>query len=124
MYDSHWELVPQETPKPIVNGAQVTLDGDAWLAQQMSDRVGMNNAAQASDAVFRPSHYARWAVEPITFITANKLDFLTGNVIKYVMRHDAKNGLEDLRKAARYLEILIEDTERRERGEPLTMASV
>lgn len=78
----------------------------------------------ASDAVFRPSHYARWNIEPITFISANNLDFLTGNVIKYVMRHDAKNGLEDLRKAARYLELLIGHVEREKAGTPIKVQAV
>ncbi len=76
------------------------------------------------DAVFRPSHYARFPIEPITFLTANRVGFLPGNVIKYVMRHDAKNGLEDLRKARRYLDIMIEDEERRGRGETLVVETV
>lgn len=80
--------------------------------------------APPSDAVFRPSHYARWNIEPITFISANNLDFLTGNVIKYVMRHDAKNGLEDLRKAARYLEILIGHVEREKAGTSIKVEAV
>lgn len=55
-----------------------------------------------------PTHYSRWPIEPIEFITANNLDFLRGNVIKYIMRYDAKGGVEDLRKARFYLDKLIE----------------
>ena len=33
--------------------------------------------------------------------------FLTGNVIKYVMRANAKGGIEDLKKAQHYLDELI-----------------
>lgn len=65
-----------------------------------------------ADAIERPAHYTRWVIEPLTFIVANKLDFPTGNVIKYVMRHDAKNGLEDLQKARRYLDVIIEQKQR------------
>lgn len=61
-----------------------------------------------SDTPLSPHHYSRWAIEPWDFISENKLDFLTGNVIKYIMRHDEKNGLEDLQKAKVYLEKLIE----------------
>lgn len=79
-------------------------------------------ASQAvSDPVFRPHHYARYVIEPITFIAANRLSYEAGNVIKYVCREDAKNGLEDLKKARRYLDIMIEVKARRERveaGEP------
>lgn len=61
------------------------------------------------DTVKNPSHYTRWPLQPIAFILANKLDFLRGNIIKYIMRHDAKNGLEDLHKARTYLDLLIEE---------------
>lgn len=35
-----------------------------------------------------------------------------GNIIKYVWRWDRKNGLEDLRKAAEHIRMLIELEER------------
>ena len=56
-----------------------------------------------------PDHYTRWAIQPIEFIRANKLAFDQANIIKYVMRHDHKNGLEDLLKARQYLDWMIED---------------
>jgi hypothetical protein len=55
-----------------------------------------------------PKHYSRWKFEPITFIMANKLPYVIGNVIKYVMRYDSKDGLKDLKKARRYIDMLIE----------------
>ena len=61
------------------------------------------------DAIRDPKHYARWPMQPLDFIRANHLDFVTGNIIKYVMRYDCKNGLEDLKKAKFYLDCLIED---------------
>lgn len=76
---------------------------------------GPAQSAPAKDNVSRPNHYARFVIEPITFINANKLPFNIGNVIKYACRYDAKNGIEDLRKAMRYLEIHIETLERDER---------
>lgn len=54
-----------------------------------------------------PSHYSRYEIEPIDFIERNNLGFSVGNVIKYVCRFDAKNGIEDLEKAMRYLEFLM-----------------
>ena len=38
----------------------------------------------------------------------NKLVFPTGNVIKYVMRWRDKNGVQDLQKAKRYIDMMIE----------------
>lgn len=53
-------------------------------------------------------HYAKCAIQPIDYIMANGLDYLQGNVIKYVTRYKDKNGVEDLEKAAHYLRIMIE----------------
>jgi hypothetical protein len=61
--------------------------------------------------VRNPSHYSRWKIEPIDFIKQNNLDYLRGNIIKYIMRYDAKEGLNDLLKARRYLDWLIEDAQ-------------
>jgi hypothetical protein len=53
-------------------------------------------------------HYKNLAIQPIEFIVANKLDFPTGNVIKYVVRHKNKNGAEDVRKAIHYCKLILE----------------
>ncbi len=53
-------------------------------------------------------HYKQWKIQPIEFIHANGLPYVEGNIIKYIMRHKFKNGLEDLKKARHYLDILIE----------------
>lgn len=58
-----------------------------------------------------PSHYSRWKIQPLDFIMANNLPFWLGNVIKYTMRYDAKNGLEDLKKARVYLDAKIKELE-------------
>lgn len=36
------------------------------------------------------------------------MDFLEGNVIKYISRYKNKNGLDDLKKANNYLLMLID----------------
>ena len=54
-----------------------------------------------------PQHYSKYKIEPIDFIQANDLGFCEGNVIKYVLRHKDKDGLQDLLKAKRYIEFLI-----------------
>ena len=54
-----------------------------------------------------PDHYY-FEIEPWDFIHANKLDFAQGNVIKYICRYKNKNGIEDLKKAKQYIEMLIE----------------
>ena len=54
------------------------------------------------------THYSDLAIEPIDFIIANNLGFCEGNVIKYISRWKAKNGVEDLEKARWYIDFLIE----------------
>ena len=53
------------------------------------------------------SHYKNMKIQPVEFITANKLGFLEGNVIKYITRHANKNGAEDIRKAIHYCEMIL-----------------
>lgn len=53
-------------------------------------------------------HYKDFKIQPIEFITANKLSFIQGNVIKYICRFDKKNGKEDIDKAIHYCELLKE----------------
>ena len=53
-------------------------------------------------------HYKNFKIQPIEFITKNKLNFIQGNIIKYVCRFDKKNGNEDIDKAIHYCELLKE----------------
>jgi hypothetical protein len=66
-----------------------------------------------NDIVNSPKHYTQGGIEPIDYILANDLDFLEGNVVKYVTRHKFKNGLEDLKKAEYYLKTLIDNYDTR-----------
>ena len=56
-----------------------------------------------------PDYYARYDIEPISFIMRNQVPYAEGNVIKYVLRHDMKGGKEDIDKAIRYLEMIKEE---------------
>ena len=52
------------------------------------------------------THYEDMLVQPIDLIEQYKLSYHEGNVLKYVMRHESKNGKEDLEKALDYLRML------------------
>ena len=60
------------------------------------------HVAPLQDNVNLPHHYAPFKIEPIRFICENGLNFFQGNIVKYTLRHDAKNGLEDIDKVIRY----------------------
>ena len=54
------------------------------------------------------NHYKLYAIQPVEFIQRNGLGFCEGNVIKYICRYKQKGGLEDLKKAKHYIELLAE----------------
>ena len=51
-------------------------------------------------------HYKKYAIQPIEFVVKNNIPVLEANALKYVVRHADKNGIEDLRKARHYLELM------------------
>lgn len=57
------------------------------------------------------NHYKDMEIQPIDFILKNKLGYCEANVVKYISRWKDKNGVEDLKKAKHYIEILIKDNE-------------
>ena len=72
------------------------------------------------DRVNHPSHYTSGKIEVIDFIEDKGLNFNLGNVVKYVSRSGLKRSkgksledkaLEDLKKAAWYLQREIERRE-------------
>lgn len=68
---------------------------DVWQVSPQDGQVGGN-------------HYKNYKIQPTEFIHANNIPFIEGNIIKYVMRHKNKNGIEDLKKAKHYIDLLIQ----------------
>ena len=56
----------------------------------------------------KPSYYGT-GFDVIDFCQKNNLDFMQGNVIKYVTRYTEKNGKEDLLKAREYIDRIIKE---------------
>ncbi len=63
---------------------------------------------RATERQIGGKHYKNFKIQPIEFITKNKLSFIQGNIIKYVCRFNKKNGNEDIDKAIHYCELLKE----------------
>lgn len=53
------------------------------------------------------NHYTGLAIQPVEYIHKNGIGFIAGCVIKYVTRYKDKNGVEDLKKARHFIDILI-----------------
>lgn len=62
-----------------------------------------------NDIINNPKHYTQGKIEVIDFILDQKLNYVEGNIIKYVCRYKYKNGLEDLKKAQWYINKLIKE---------------
>ena len=55
-----------------------------------------------------PDYYTK-GIETIDYIISHSMNYLEGNLVKYVTRYKHKNGLEDLLKAKWYLDRLIKN---------------
>lgn len=97
--------------KPLTNSS------DPDESYRMEDMQFMWNGEKTPDPsnnVNHPSHYNQGGMEVWNVIKAFTSDlsgaeaFYAGNVIKYVLRWNHKNGTEDLEKAKVYIDKLIE----------------
>lgn len=99
----------------------VSVDGRTWPGRaHMDDLVELVSADPAKELPVQfaeqsanatqvgGDHYKTQVIQPWDFIASNGIGFLAGNVVKYVARYKAKNGMEDLKKARHYLDKLIE----------------
>ncbi len=77
----------------IKNGSKTDIEGSN---SAISREVGGN-------------HYKKLKIQPIEFITANNLDFIDGNIIKYaVRRKDGENDKERYDKIIHYCQLAKE----------------
>lgn len=88
-----------------------------WLCKDISTCQESRQVEEESDSVNHPDHYMLIdGVEVIDVINEiltrsnynAQQGYYYGNVIKYILRADKKNGVEDLEKAEVYLNWLIE----------------
>lgn len=54
------------------------------------------------------NHYKQYKIQPIEYCMANRLDACQSSVVKYITRFRNKGGIEDLKKAQHFINILIE----------------
>jgi len=71
-------------------------------------REDVEFGGEPTDRQVGGSHY-QLPIQPIDYIVKNEIPYREANIIKYVTRYKKKNGLEDLKKAQHYLEMLIGD---------------
>ena len=98
-----------QTPYEVME--ELEKEAVAEIAQDL--RAQDYRDAKEGNAI-EPNHYTDMPISPLEFIEVNEdvLTWCTMNVIKYVGRHQRKNGLEDLKKAQWYLQHEIERLEK------------
>lgn len=90
-----------------------------WDKIEMTEEINAENLLKTKeDKINNPSHYkGKFGLEAIDVVRnfAGNLTavqgFYWGNAIKYLLRFQSKNGLEDLKKARKNLDWLIEEME-------------
>ena len=67
------------------------------------------NLSNPLDTQVGGDHYKGCGIQPVEYIHANNLDYLEGNVIKYITRHRTKGeGKKDVEKAIHYAELILQ----------------
>ena len=78
------------------------------------DELERERAESGQSTVNHPNHYTQGGIECIDAIAAATANLTgieavcTGNAIKYLWRWKLKGGVEDLEKAKRYIDMMIE----------------
>ena len=70
--------------------------------------VARQKTASQWDLQVGGDHYKTMKIQPAKFALENNLDYCQANAIKYICRHESKNGKQDLEKAKHYIDLLIE----------------
>ncbi len=88
-----------DATQPSSNGSTIHLPQNQPQSSSIS---------RAKEKQIGGGHYKDYAIQPLDYILANNIPWCEANVIKYVTRWRSKNGVEDLKKARHYLDLLIE----------------
>ena len=104
--DGTWKLKERMFLTGAVNNPKI-------IAVATSNTSAVNpvpepKADSALDVQVGGGHYKDMKIQPVEFITANNLDFLTGCIIKRICRWKHKDGLKDLEKIKHEVDLIIE----------------
>ena len=119
-YEDGEELCGDKKAMPMLRSNQeLAADGGGRYVQLKDNHQQADSRESVTGSSPSPKstqvggdHYSKMKIQPIDFITANELGYMEGNIIKYVCRYKSKNGVEDLKKAQHYLQMLIEQEEK------------
>lgn len=111
--------VVMKPSQPSIGSEPQQMRHEAWMRKAKSAADDLHEAltrkmlSSSSDLVHKPSHYNQAGVECIEAIRAalgpdGFRAYCQGNAMKYLWRHQYKNGKQDIEKAQVYLNWLHE----------------
>lgn len=71
--------------------------------EKIEEKITLKELQEIKKDNIMPAYYHKGNYDVIQFCIDNNIDFVSGNIIKYITRYKDKNGIEDLRKAQEYL---------------------
>lgn len=95
----------------LKNDGKYILFDNMQKGKPMTETTKQPENKDAMDKQVGGNHY-QLPIQPIEYILANGLGYCEANVVKYVSRWRNKGGIQDLKKAIHYLEMLIEQEEK------------
>ena len=102
-----WDDFMKELNEAVKAGKRV------WAAKPEPTSTIIKDDIMPEHDATHPNNYHKGGLEcfdVIKAITGDKYEgFLVGNIIKYIFRYHDKNGVEDCKKAAVYLDKLIKE---------------
>ncbi|WP_373089323.1 DUF3310 domain-containing protein [Zhongshania sp.] len=97
----------------ISNSGMLKLTNGEWYHERdLTDEPCTTPVVPMADMVNHPPHYTSHPSGIECIQVTEHMSFTIGNAVKYLWRADLKNGLEDLKKAAWYIQREIERRER------------
>ena len=100
-------ICPRGTGESLICGST----SDSIFVESKQKELVVEKSAEPTNALnvqVGGGHYKNFGIQPVEYIHANNLSFLEGNVVKYITRHKAKNGIEDIKKVIHYCQLIME----------------
>jgi len=111
VFKEYWEnIAKKEIVFGMVEGFKIVLDS----------KLEPGKIQPVTDKQIGGDHYKNMNITPTEYIEANNIPWSEGNVIKYISRHNAKNGRQDVEKAIHYCELILKGYDEDERLHALT----
>lgn len=118
-YGNCWKVREERTAIRLYNDIIITYGSVTASKREFPNIPIQEYKAKQNDVVNSPNHYTQNGRETIenirdTMSSEGYQGYCVGNVVKYLARYKFKNGLEDVKKAKKYIEFLEEELMKQE----------